>query len=156
MFCLSHHNAIGPCYNSSWRDSVPYHQCQVNMHPITFMRSLPPDELIVHSRADSRFAPTQRGTALLCNVSHRLGANLESVLHSIDEVTHLTMLWILKASYIIVNIGAGLIPHLHITYINSLRAKFFRENKRVFAFYVIPPHWHAIDNWNPSSYKTRT
>ena len=34
------------------------------------------------SRADSRFAPSQWETALLCNdVSHWLGASLESVLH---------------------------------------------------------------------------
>ena len=39
----------------------------------------------------------------------------------------------------------------------NLRAKFFRGNiKHVFTFYVIPPHWHAKDNWNPSPYKTRT
>ena len=34
-----------------------------------------------HSRADSRFVPSQWETALLCNgVSHRLGANLKSAL----------------------------------------------------------------------------
>ena len=36
-----------------------------------------------HSRADSRFAPSQWETALLCNdVSHWWGAGLESALHS--------------------------------------------------------------------------
>ena len=33
---------------------------------------------------------------------------------------------------------------------------FSEETKHVFTFYVIPLHWHAKDNWNPSSYKTRT
>ena len=38
----------------------------------------------IHFRADSRFAPSQWETALLCNgVSHRLGTNLESALHFI-------------------------------------------------------------------------
>ena len=32
----------------------------------------------------------------------------------------------------------------------------FSEETNVFTFYAIPPHWHAIDSWNPSSYKTRT
>ena len=42
-------------------------------------------------------------------------------------------------------------------YLNSLRANFFqRKHKPVFTFYVIPLHWHAKDNWNTSSYKTRT
>ena len=39
-----------------------------------------------HPRNDSRFAPSQWETALLCNaVSHWLGANLESVLHPLSE-----------------------------------------------------------------------
>ena len=33
---------------------------------------------------------------------------------------------------------------------------FKRKHKHVFTFYVIPPYWHAKDNWNPSSCKTRT
>ena len=40
--------------------------------------------------------------------------------------------------------------------INPLRAFFRLEHKHVFTFYVIPPHWHAIEGWNPSSYQTRT
>ena len=41
--------------------------------------------------------------------------------------------------------------------VNSLLANFFQRNhKHVFTFYVIPPRWHAKDNWNPSPYKTRT
>ena len=37
----------------------------------------------IHTRADSRFAPSQWETALLCNdVSHWLGASLESALHT--------------------------------------------------------------------------
>ena len=36
---------------------------------------------VTYSRADSRFAPSQRETALLCNdISHWLGASLESTL----------------------------------------------------------------------------
>ena len=36
----------------------------------------------MHLRADSRFVPSQGETALLCNdVSHWLGANLESTLY---------------------------------------------------------------------------
>ena len=42
-------------------------------------------------------------------------------------------------------------------YLNPLRAKFFKKDqKHIFAFYVIPPHWHGTGCWNPSSYKTRT
>ena len=26
----------------------------------------------------------------------------------------------------------------------------------LFTFCVIPPYWHAKDNWSPSSHKTRT
>ena len=41
--------------------------------------------------------------------------------------------------------------------VNSLHAKFYqRKHDHVFTCYVIPPHWHAKDNWNPSLYKTRT
>ena len=43
-----------------------------------------------------------------------------------------------------------------ITIANPLRAKFFRGNKNIFAFYVIPPHWYGTGSWNPSSSKTRT
>ena len=40
--------------------------------------------------------------------------------------------------------------------INSLHAIFFRGNKHVFTFHVIPPRWYAKDCWNPSLHKTRT
>ena len=39
------------------------------------------------TRTDSRFAPIQWETALLCNVSHWRGANLESALHYQKEST---------------------------------------------------------------------
>ena len=40
---------------------------------------------------------------------------------------------------------------------NPLRAKCLqREQKHIFTFYVIPPHWHETGSWNPSSSKTRT
>ena len=39
--------------------------------------------------------------------------------------------------------------------VNPLCAKFFREHKHAITLYVIPPHWHDIDSWNPSWYKTR-
>ena len=41
---------------------------------------------VYKSRADSRFAPSQWETALLCNVSHWLGASLKSALKG-DAVT---------------------------------------------------------------------
>ena len=31
---------------------------------------------------------------------------------------------------------------------------FSEGSKHVITFYVIPPHWHAIDSWNLSSYKS--
>ena len=31
-----------------------------------------------------------------------------------------------------------------------------REQKHIFTFYVIPPHWKDIGSWNPSSWKART
>ena len=42
--------------------------------------------------------------------------------------------------------------------ITSLRAKLFRGNINMclHKFFVIPPFWHTKDNWNPSSYKSRT
>ena len=41
-----------------------------------------------HCRTDSRFAPSQWGTVLHCNgVSHWLGANLESALHCVTELS---------------------------------------------------------------------
>ena len=58
-------------------DMLSVHNFGVSDLIITIM------ELVLHYdyRADSRFAPNQRETALLCNnVSHRLGANLESAL----------------------------------------------------------------------------
>ena len=30
---------------------------------------------------------------------------------------------------------------------------FQRKHKHAFTFVVIPPHWQAIDSWNPSSYQ---
>ena len=39
---------------------------------------------------------------------------------------------------------------------NYLHAKFRRRNINMYLYFVIPPHWHAIDSWNSSSYKTRT
>ena len=33
---------------------------------------------------------------------------------------------------------------------------FQREQKHIFTFYVIPPHWHNTSSWNPSLSKTRT
>ena len=45
---------------------------------------------LLYCRADSRFAPSQWETALLCNdVSHWLGASLESALYCIDKLSHL-------------------------------------------------------------------
>ena len=47
-------------------------------------------------RADSRFAPSQWGTALLCNaISHWLGANLESALH-VSYVLHILEAGVMK------------------------------------------------------------
>ena len=31
---------------------------------------------------------------------------------------------------------------------------FPKKHNHLFALHVIPPHWHDIHNWNPSSYKT--
>ena len=45
----------------------------------------------------------------------------------------------------------GYFNHLTVYMLNVLM-----EFMHVFTFYGIPPHWHAIDNWNPSSYKTGT
>ena len=39
--------------------------------------------------------------------------------------------------------------------LNSLHAEFFRGNMNILAFYVIAPHWHDTNSWNPSSSKTR-
>ena len=40
--------------------------------------------------------------------------------------------------------------------INPLHAKFIqREQKHLFTFYVISPHWYDAGSWNPSSSKTR-
>ena len=48
----------------------------------------------MHTRPDSRFVPSQWETALLCNdVSHWLGANLESVLHTL--LLCLVLLWLI-------------------------------------------------------------
>ena len=33
---------------------------------------------------------------------------------------------------------------------------FSEGTKRIFTFYVIPPHWHDTGSWNPSSSMTRT
>ena len=43
------------------------------------------------------------------------------------------------------------------SFINPLRAKFFKGNKNnIFTFYVIPPHWHDTGCWNPFSSNIRT
>ena len=39
--------------------------------------------------------------------------------------------------------------------VNPLHAKFFRGNRNIFTFYVIPPNWYHTGSWNPSSTKTR-
>ena len=41
-----------------------------------------------YGRADSRFAPNQWEAALLCNISHWLGANLESALYHVYGIKH--------------------------------------------------------------------
>ena len=61
----------------------------------------------VHNRADSRFAPRQWETALLCNdISHWLGANLESALHKPTN-SQIEAPWCQMASWILFNIGSG-------------------------------------------------
>ena len=45
----------------------------------------------------------------------------------------------------------------HMNFCNPLRAKFFRGSINMYLyFYVIPPHWHDADSWNPLTCKTRT
>ena len=62
--------------------------------PLRFVRILRKSHLnwLVTCRVDFRFAPSQWETPLLCsNVSHWLGASLESALHmdEIDEILHI-------------------------------------------------------------------
>ena len=43
------------------------------------------------------------------------------------------------------------------SHFNPLHAKLLqKEQKHIFTFYVIPPHWYDTGSWNPSSCKTRT
>ena len=71
--CLWNSEVMGwkPCFNP-WSNSL-----MVSIYPdmLSHLHSK-------HYRADSRFAPSQWETALLCkDVSHRLGTNLKSALH---------------------------------------------------------------------------
>ena len=43
----------------------------------------------------------------------------------------------------------------HLYNILTLYVLYFSEDAHVFAYYFIPPHWHAINIGNPSSCKTR-
>ena len=71
--CLWNSEVMGskPWFNS-WSNSL-----MIGVYPHMCSRILHSK----HYRADSRFAPNQWETPLLCNVSHWLGANLESALH---------------------------------------------------------------------------
>ena len=40
--------------------------------------------------------------------------------------------------------------------LNPLHAKYFRGNKNIYTFYVIPPYWHDTGRWNLSLNKVRT
>ena len=63
-------------------DLVSYHKRTIDkIHNLARIYCVSPIRYMFH-RADSSFAPSQWGTALLCNdLSHWLGANLESALH---------------------------------------------------------------------------
>ena len=54
----------------------------------------------IYYRADSRFAPSQWETALLCNdVSHGLGTNLKSALYYIRHSHWLSSIYLLRMSW---------------------------------------------------------
>ena len=74
---------VGSIWTNSWFASdwdsimLKWHPC--NVHDMnTFLPGWRPDMSLCSYRDDSRFAPSQWETALLCNdVSHWLGASLE-------------------------------------------------------------------------------
>ena len=87
-----------PCRYAKWsvRQLIEYHRvgsrCCLHVAPSFLFQSWPITDLLTQlllistdakSRADSRFAPSQWETALLCNdVSHWLGTSLESPLQT--------------------------------------------------------------------------
>ena len=66
---------------SYWWFKSPWHSCNIIISLSIFLQF---DQTILCThRADSRFAPSQWETALLCNdVSHWSGANIESALYT--------------------------------------------------------------------------
>ena len=76
---VNSHNA-----SHSWKNQqqTALHSTVVGRSGMSFMISAYAILHVCHYRADSRFVPNQWVTALLCNdVSHWLGASLESALH---------------------------------------------------------------------------
>ena len=83
---------LNGCYILTWHEWNIVHQYSVifTSTPLQLIHQLIMDDwpliellnpLVIAHRADSRFAPSQWETALLCNnVSHWLSANLESAL----------------------------------------------------------------------------
>ena len=84
------HNAVCSQWCMNWS---PWYHPFLLMHRMGSAPNSPLwafKKLLLYHRGDSRFAPSQWETALLCNgVSHWLGASLESVLY-----------WVLVMNYI--------------------------------------------------------
>ena len=95
--------------------------------------------ILTYHRADSRFAPSQWETALLCNdVSHWLGANLESVLYHDDVKTCLLCLhyWHFVKGFNCIPITN--VQHCAALVCSSLLAWTLLFSKQ-------PSHWRCID-----------
>ena len=98
-----------PCYAASILSSIDDHKLHA-WHGLFLFHVLISTSIYMYIRADSRFAPSQWETALLCNgVSHWLGASLKSALCIYVDamcrgsifVIHCT--WVLHLSYLFVS-----------------------------------------------------
>ena len=100
--------------------SLPFHACVICSIGLYLVNIILYIYIYIYARADSRFAPSQWETALLCNdVSHWLGVGLESAMY------------------------AEYIPHFLIYFTLSLIARkgpwyCFLVNLKIHAVYILP------------------
>ena len=132
--------------------------CQGSVFPdlCLYMASLDRNELMtgnwVYYSADSRFAPSQWETALLCNdVSHWLNASLESALfHCSTYVVQTDSChWIPISHFRYCDLCYSFIQiRLHHLYMLTL----VKETKNImdlFAFCIISQHWEVVGSRDP-------
>ena len=106
---------------------------------------------IIYHRADSRFAPSQWETTLLCKVSHWLGASLESILYQLAVYMTISLRII---TFGLNTTSTWKTPFLHKMKwnnrkhhsLNQLRMK--HASQKCYQWCIFPPiKYQCVNNW---------